>query len=200
MRARHDPPDAAEAALGFRTTIALPDGGAALMLAYPGLDIAVDGRAWIDPDAMREVVARLAARRVAILISLACRRELPHGAGALLSRLCSAQAIRLARLPIADYAAPGRRWLAAMARFGGRLDALTASGRPVALCCQYGAGRSGAVAAFLLMRQGCPAPSAISRVRAGFAEAIESDAQREWLEAVRAPQPGAGSPMVALRH
>jgi len=179
------PPDAAETSLGFRAAIALPDGGAALMLAYPGLDIAIEGRAWIDPEAMRAVVERLSARRVSLLVSLACARELPDGAGALLARVCATHAIRLTRLPIADYAAPGPLWLAAIARFSGRLDALTASGRPVALCCQYGAGRSGVVAAFLLKRQGCSAQSAIAAVRAGFPEAIESEAQERWLETTR---------------
>lgn len=186
MLAPHRPPDAEEASLGLRAAIPLPDGGAALMLAFPGLDIAVDGRAWIDPEAMRDIVARLAMRRVAILISLACPHELPEGSAVLLAKFCAARGIRVLRLPIPDYAVPGRRWLAAMTRFGDRLDAHTATARPVALCCQYGAGRSGVVAAFLLMRQGLSAPAAIARVRRGFAEAIESNAQRRWLEATLA--------------
>ena len=171
-------------ALGLRAVIPLADGGAVLMLGFPGLCIAVDGTGWIDPPCMAEAIAALCRRRVAALVSLVCRGEVPENAGGLLARACADGGIRLVRLPIPDYAAPGRGWCAAAARFATCLDSVTASGRSVAVCCHYGAGRSGTVAAFLLMRQGRSARDAIATIRAAFPEAIESDCQQRWLQAL----------------
>lgn len=179
-------PDAIEAALGLRAVVPLGDHGAVLMLGFPGLCIAVDGTAWIDPAAMAEVIAGLSRRGVPVLVSLVCQGEVPADAGRLLARACGDGGLRLVRLPIPDYAAPGRRWLAAATRFGACLDRITASGRPVAVCCHYGAGRSGTVAAFLLIRQGLSAPAAIATVRGAFPEAIESEAQVRWLHEMAA--------------
>ena len=133
-----------------------------MMPAYPCRDIAIDGRPVIDREVTGAAVARLAARGVA------CKR---------LRRACNPPM----RLPIRDQAAPGRRGRAAIAPFGGCCDVSTASGYPVTLCCEDGGDRSGTVAAFALMRQGCRANPAITQVRAQFAGAVASDAQRTVL-------------------
>ena len=56
-----------------------------------------------------------------------------------------------------------------------------AAGETVALSCQYGAGRSGVIAAWLLIGCGLAAADAIALVRAHFPEAIENRLQERWL-------------------
>lgn len=181
----HAPPDAVEAALGLRAVLGLPDGGAVLMHGFPGLRLTVAGEAWIDPEEMAAAIAGLARRRSALLVSLVSRGEVSPHADRSLGIACADVGLRLVRLPVADYAAPGRRWQAAAARFAPQIDRITASGDAVALCCHYGAGRSGAAAAFQLIRHGFAPRAAIAAVRAAFPEAIESPVQERWLDALR---------------
>jgi ADP-ribosyl-[dinitrogen reductase] hydrolase len=83
--------------------------------------------------------------------------------------------------PITDMSAPDERFAAGWAQAGASaLEALQA-GRHVLLHCRAGLGRTGTVAAFLLMQMKMPAEQAIQQVRAARPGAIETERQLQWL-------------------
>ena len=86
-------------------------------------------------------------------------------------------------LPITDMHAPDHRfergWQAAGPALRGLLDA----GRTVVLHCRAGLGRTGTIAARLLIEFGAAPGDAIARVRAARPYAIETTRQQVYLEA-----------------
>ena len=88
-------------------------------------------------------------------------------------------------LPIPDMAAPGwqfeRRWVYA----GVRLRRLLRRGGKVVIHCRVGLGRSGAIAARLMVELGMPPAEAISQVRRARPGAIQSSEQERHVESCR---------------
>jgi ADP-ribosyl-[dinitrogen reductase] hydrolase len=91
-------------------------------------------------------------------------------------------------LPIADYSVPAgpfeNQWHAA----GRELRALLRAGRDVLVHCKGGLGRSGTIAARLLIELGTPPQAAIEAVRQARPGAIETRAQEAYVLAVTAAQ------------
>ncbi len=89
--------------------------------------------------------------------------------------------IEIVYLPIIDYGAPlpasSQEWAEGRAA----RDAAFANGETLAFSCQYGAGRSGMMAAGCLIEGGLSPSAAIALVRSHFSEAIESEDQEAWL-------------------
>ncbi len=92
-------------------------------------------------------------------------------------------------LPIPDMAAPGwqfeRRWVYA----GVRLRRLLRRGGRVVIHCRVGLGRSGAIAARLLVELGMPPAEAISQVRKARPGAIQTSEQERHVESCRRISP-----------
>jgi atypical dual specificity phosphatase len=82
-------------------------------------------------------------------------------------------------LPIADGGAPRQEQADEVVRFV-RLE--RAAGRPVAIHCEAGLGRTGTVLATYLIAEGDSAKGAIGRVRAVEKMAIETPQQFKFLE------------------
>ena len=120
------------------------------------------------------------------LLSLCEPGEFPDAA-ALEAGLAHAH-IAWVRFPIPDYGipAPGPAWRALADRTLERLDA----GDRVAIHCWGGRGRSGALAAALLLARGLPAPEAIAQVRRARPGAIETAGQEAWVLAQAGRGPG----------
>jgi ADP-ribosylglycohydrolase/protein-tyrosine phosphatase len=101
-------------------------------------------------------------------------------------------------LPIPDMAAPGwqfeRRWVYA----GVRLRRLLRRGGKVVIHCRVGLGRSGAIAARLMVELGMPPAEAISQVRRARPGAIHTSEQQRHVEAIR-PIPLAHDEAIARR-
>lgn len=62
------------------------------------------------------------------------------------------------------------------------VDRQMAAGRSLALCCLYGAGRSGTVAAAIVCWKGLSPPEALGRLRSAFADSVESPVQEAWIQ------------------
>ncbi|MCA1777599.1 MAG: hypothetical protein LC676_18905 [Loktanella sp.] len=160
----------------------LPIGQGQIVLAgWPGLRVASSGVSWIDPEAVEAALSAFAALDAAYVIGLCETADLPTGATSQLRRTARERHVRLVHAPIRDYAAPDAGFLRVWHSLAPILHQRIESGGAVALCCSFGAGRSGTVAALMLHEQGCAMPEAIRRVRAGFYLAIESPAQERWL-------------------
>lgn len=86
-------------------------------------------------------------------------------------------------LPIPDLSAPPAGWMALWEPVSPRLHAALEAGERVLLHCRAGLGRTGTVAALMLIERGAGAAEAMARVRAVRPGAIETRAQEAFLEA-----------------
>lgn len=142
------------------------------------------GEACFDPASCRDTlegIKKLGADHLVILIE---QEELDALGFDLLKVTAGEVGIELLFRPITDYAAPNAElieWWDATTDW--RANLFNTQGA-LAFACQYGAGRSGTMAALCLIEQGATATDAIARVRQEFSEAIESEAQENWLHEV----------------
>lgn len=177
-------------ATSIRAVIPTPSGGHIAMAGFPGLLSGIDGTPYLDPEQMAETLRGLRRTGALSLMVLTEEAELPEGAFALLRTEAKKAGLALAFGAIKDFGVPGEAFLAQWpAQQRACLSALL-RGETVALCCQYGAGRSGLVAALLLMASGMKAHAAIHLVRSHFGEAIENAAQENWLRDREGPDVG----------
>lgn len=131
-------------------------------------------------------VERLAGAGCGALVSLLPGEE-AAGLGLdlqLLRRACAARGILWGHAPLVDFGVPDAAFERAWGALGGALRALLGTGRGVALHCRAGLGRSGTVAARLLVEIGLPPEEAIRRVRAARPGAIETAGQEAHLRAL----------------
>lgn len=169
------------------STVAL-GAGQVHLLGWPGLRKGHDGRGWISPEDRAEALERLARHGCRDLMGLTEHRELPLGTRAGLRAAAAAAGIMLWSAPIRDYQPPDARFLR---RWGPLLDRWAVAvrgGGQIAFACMAGAGRSGTLAALVMIRAGTPPAAAMAAIRAANPLAIESPAQEAWLTA-RMPGP-----------
>lgn len=165
----------------IRAVIAHPLGGRVVMSGFPGLTTGIDGSAHFDPDTCFEMLEFLSAVGAGTLVVLVERDELADIGFDLLVRMAQSVGVNLDYRPIVDFSVPSEAmsdWWSASADYR---SALFGAGGTMAFCCQYGAGRSGLMAALSLMDGGLSADDAIARVRQQFPEAVESIEQETWL-------------------
>ncbi len=167
--------------ISIRATIDCPGGGRLVTLGAPGVTMNHRGEVWIDPEGMDGTLAALIERRAALFLFLARDGDCPPGFRPLLRDRVRQAGMAFAALPIDDFSAPGATWMRAWRRLEGRISALLADDRAVVLCCSYGAGRSGMVAAHILNAGGLSVEQALATVRRAFAESVESPLQEDWL-------------------
>jgi protein-tyrosine phosphatase len=170
----------------LRAVVECPCGGRCLMAGFPGLRTGIDGTAYMDPDHLAATLDRIFETGARLLILLAEEKELPQKSFAMVADRAATIGLELAFLPIPDFNVPDddmiRRWHDLLAT---RSD-LPTRGGTVAFACQYGAGRSGLMAAYVLLQCGMALEDAVATVRDHFAEAIESEIQMTWLTEVSA--------------
>jgi ADP-ribosyl-[dinitrogen reductase] hydrolase len=104
-----------------------------------------------------------------------------------LGQRVQALGLRWRHLPVADFEPPGSGFEAAWPAVSADLRAVMAAGGRVLVHCRGGLGRSGTVAARLLIDTGAPARQAIERVRAVRPGAIETTEQEQHVLACRPP-------------
>jgi len=132
-----------------------------------------------DMDAIREWGA-------AALVSLVQTDELVrYGVSDIAARV--PRGIQRFHLPIEDCCAPGPAWDESWRRDGPAVRRLLAEGRRVVVHCLGGLGRSGTVAARILVEFGMEPNDAIAAVRAARPGAIETPEQEAYVRAVMRP-------------
>lgn len=171
----------------MRAVIAHPYGGKLVMTGFPGLETDMEGNAVFMPDKCLETLTGLYAEGARVLHVLVEPDELDRAGFDLLERTAARVGIALNHHPIVDYAVPSDALAQAWRNARTGRDALLQAGGTLAFSCQYGAGRSGLMAAWTLIEAGLSPDAAMAHVRAQFPEAVESDAQEAWLRALQAP-------------
>jgi protein-tyrosine phosphatase len=159
------------------------------LLACPGL---TGGIADVDAHTLHADLQRLAALRVAMLVTLLDNDELALLGVPRLGSECEARGLAWAQCPITDFGAPGAAFEMAWQRVGPRVHACLQAGERVAIHCRAGLGRSGTVAARVLIERGAAPADAITWVQRHRRGAIETPSQRNYLMKL---VPGAPTPV-----
>ncbi len=152
--------------------------GRIAFLAFPGLTILSRGNLFVDPDAQEAIVASLAAGGCALFVSLIGEEEAPEGEFEALAEALRLAHIPLLHLPVVDFGTPDAAMLETLRP---RLHAILRQGGAVAVSCLAGFGRSGMIAAQVLIDCGHAPAAAVESVRAARPGAIESEAQLRFL-------------------
>ncbi|MFB3826996.1 MAG: ADP-ribosylglycohydrolase family protein [Bryobacteraceae bacterium] len=103
-----------------------------------------------------------------------------------LSAAVAAAGVEWHHLPIRDAGVPDRGFEELWTYAGLRLRRLLRAGRSIVVHCKGGLGRTGAIAARLLVELGAAAADAVEQVRAARPGAIENNAQEQHVAACRA--------------
>ncbi|MBB2496605.1 cyclin-dependent kinase inhibitor 3 family protein [Aquipseudomonas ullengensis] len=116
------------------------------------------------------------------VITLMPHSELAANGTAQIAEHCQALNLAWFHLPVADEQVPQedftRAWPAASQQILDRLQA----GQAIAIHCKGGSGRTGLIAARLLIAAGLPRSEAIALVQALRPKAIQHPAHRGWIE------------------
>ncbi len=143
---------------------------------------------------LRRDIDMLKTMGVALVLSCLEAEELPLPESDV-AQLFWAANIEWRLLPIPDMSAPDPALDCQLQQLLALAERYLERGRRVAIHCKAGLGRTGMVAARLLMRQGCSASAAIAAVRASHDQAaIETAAQIAYL------QRSAADPLSRLRQ
>lgn len=119
----------------------LPDGASMIFTPCPGTR----------ETSVAEAVSTLKAAGANVLISLMPAEELDRFAASALPDICAAQGITWLHLPVEDDHSPDERFAAAFAQHKTALLGLLEQGGRVAIHCRGGSGRTGFMAAILLL-------------------------------------------------
>ncbi len=165
----------------IRAVIPHPAGGAIAMAGFPGLETSIDGSALFLPEACRETLQGLRELGATSLTLLVEADELDAEFIPSLIDIANEVGLSITHFPIVDYSVPTEAQSNDWDTSRSHRAAALSRNETCAFACQYGAGRSGLMAARVLMEGGMTVDAAIALVRSHFAEAIESDEQEEWL-------------------
>lgn len=99
-----------------------------------------------------------------------------------LPALCAERGMKWFHLPVADEQVPLDDFADAWAQSRARICALLDEGRRIAIHCRGGSGRTGLIAARILIERGLPRAEAIAMVQALRPKAIQHPAQAAWIE------------------
>jgi protein-tyrosine phosphatase len=161
-------------------------GGAIGLHAFPGASRAGLGRPVNDEDLEVELAA-IRGWGAEVLVSLLEEAEYElYGLPRLEGHM--PEGLQRLSLGIADRCAPCAAWETTWKDAGPELRALLRRGGKVCLHCVGGRGRSGTVAALLLIEFGYDPEEAVRVVRAARPGAIETEAQLEYLRSKKALQ------------
>ena len=130
---------------------------------------------------LTEDLSRLARLGATGLLSLVETKELPGGLDGFTAAVRAA-GLEWAHLPIPDYGVPDAGFMAGWHRLD--LARRLRMGESWAIHCRAGLGRTGTVAALLLVENGAEAAEAIAHIRREHdAAAVETQAQADFLAA-----------------
>lgn len=101
-----------------------------------------------------------------------------------LGRAVQDRAMVWMHLPIRDVSVPDRRFEEAWKTKGEELHRRLDAGERILIHCRGGLGRTGLVAACMLVERGFPAGTAIRQVRAARPHAVETHAQEAYIERI----------------
>ncbi|EWC39915.1 protein phosphatase [Pseudomonas stutzeri] len=129
-----------------------------------------------------EALATLQAAGAEALITLMPSEELVRNEVAQLSQLCTERDLEWLHLPVADEQVPLDDFDQAWAQSVTRINELLDAGKSIAIHCKGGSGRTGLIAARILIERQVSREAAIASVQALRPRAIQHPAHVGWIE------------------
>ncbi|MBY5923154.1 hypothetical protein [Ferrimonas balearica] len=131
---------------------------------------------------LKEDVARLAAAGVAAVVTTLTDEELTNLGIPTLGQEVEAAGMQWFHLPVKDKSLPDAGFEARWAEAREELTALMESGQRVSVHCRGGTGRTGLVAAKLLLESGADWQETLGRIREARPGALEAESQLGYLQ------------------
>lgn len=130
-----------------------------------------------------EALHALKAAGAKAVVSLTPNDEMERLGVPTLGERCRAHGLAWFHLPIGDDDAPGDAFEAEWTTAWPHIQSLIGAGDGVAIHCRGGSGRTGLVAARLLVNHGVDPEAAMSAVQTLRPKALRNEVQRAWLKA-----------------
>ena len=127
---------------------------------------------------------QLAAAGASAILTLMPKEEMQRNAVVDMPELCAQLGLQWFHLPIEDDHAPEQEFTAAWSIAKEKVHALLASGKSIAIHCKGGSGRTGLVAAQILLERGVSLDEVIERVRAIRPNALQVPAHQTYIQQV----------------
>lgn len=124
---------------------------------------------------------QLAEAGAAAVLTLMPKDEMQRNAVTDLPELCAQLGLQWFHLPIEDDHAPEQPFQDAWLLAKEKIHALVNAGKTIAIHCKGGSGRTGLVAAQILLERGLPLNEVIDRVRAIRPNALQIPAHQEYI-------------------
>jgi ADP-ribosyl-[dinitrogen reductase] hydrolase len=171
--------------------LALPNGGRLGLGCCPGCRLNPSPLSVVrQPGSIKDDLKLIAAWKPHAVLSLMEGEELANaGAPAeLLAAELASHGVDWLHLPICDLGAPDERFETVWVGLWPRLDRAFRQGGRVFIHCYAGLGRTGTVAALILMQYGLSARDALQQVRAARPGSVQSMEQEHYLSTIGQPR------------
>ena len=129
-----------------------------------------------------EALATLQAAGADALITLMPAEELARNEATQLAQLCAERGLEWFHLPVADEQVPLADFDQAWEQTADRINELLDAGKRIAIHCKGGSGRTGLIAARILIDRDVPRAAAVASVQALRPKAIQHPAHVGWIE------------------
>lgn len=130
---------------------------------------------------LQQSLEQLAAAGASAILTLMPQEEMQRNAVIDLPELCAKLGLEWFHLPIEDDHAPEQLFQDAWQNAREKIHALVNAGKSIAIHCKGGSGRTGLVAAQILLERGIPLDDVITRVRAIRPNALQVPAHQEYI-------------------
>ena len=127
---------------------------------------------------------QLAAAGASAILTLMPKEEMQRNAVVDMPELCAQLSLQWFHLPIEDDHAPEQEFTTAWDIASEKVHALLASGKSIAIHCKGGSGRTGLVAAQILLERGVSLDEVIERVRAVRPSALQIPAHQTYIQQI----------------
>lgn len=133
---------------------------------------------------LQSSLEQLAAAGASAILTLMPREEMLRNAVSDMPELCAQLDLQWFHLPIEDDHAPEQLFYDAWQLAKTKIHALLDTGKSLAIHCKGGTGRTGMVAAQILLERGIPLDEVIARVRSIRPNALQIPAHQVYIQQV----------------
>ncbi len=130
---------------------------------------------------LQNSLEQLAAAGATAVLTLMPKDEMQRNAVIDLPELCAQLGLEWFHLPVEDDHAPEQLFEDAWLLAKDKIHALVAAGNTIAIHCKGGSGRTGLIAALILLERGLPLDEVVDRVRVIRPNALQIPAHYEYI-------------------